>query len=129
MPRRPESGGKCAAAALLWCVACAPDAPPAFVDTECDTPPTTMPLEVTSDPNVNIVIVDNAYPKVLDFNEVVIWDGRLAHQALAQRFFCHRPERMTLALEEPPGPHRVQILLRFRGNPDTPYAGLKFEVK
>jgi hypothetical protein len=96
---------------------------------ECEKAPASAPAEVTADPNVNIVIADRAYPQILDGNEVVIWDGKLAHKALANTFFCHGPERTIVALEEAPGLHRVQVTIRVFGNPDGPYAGLSWELK
>lgn len=100
-----------------------------MADMECETPPASVPTEVTSDPDVNIVITDRVFPQVLDANEVVIWDGRLVHKALAQTFFCHRPERTIAALEEAPGIHNVQVMIRVFGNPDGPYSGLSWELK
>jgi hypothetical protein len=96
---------------------------------ECEKAPASAPSEVTADPNVNIVIADRASPHVLDGNEVVIWDGRLVHKALAHTFFCHVPERTIVALEEPPGLHKVEVMIRVFGNPDGPYAGLTWELK
>jgi hypothetical protein len=96
---------------------------------ECERAPASAPAEVTADPNVNIVIADRAYPQVLDGNEIVIWDGKLAHKALANTFFCHGPERTIVALEEAPGLHKVEVLIRVFGNPDGPYAGLVWELK
>jgi len=118
-----------AAVAVMGLTGCTPDAPPRLADAECDEPPATFPHEITADPNVNIVIVDRVYPQLFDFNDVLIWDGRLEHQALAKTFFCHRPERTALALEAPPGLHRVEVLVRLLGNSGTAYEGLTFDVK
>jgi hypothetical protein len=108
---------------------CMPEAPSQMAGMECEKAPASAPPEVTADPNVNIVIVDRAHPHVLDANEVVIWDGKLAHKALAHTFFCHVPERTIVALEEAPGLHNVQVTIRVFGNPDGPYAGLNWELK
>jgi hypothetical protein len=115
--------------AAIAASACMPEAPSQMAGMECEKAPASAPSEVTADPNVNVVIADRAYPKVLDGNEVVIWDGKLAHQALAHGYFCHVPERTVVALEEAPGLHKVQVMIRVFGNPDGPYAGLSWELK
>jgi hypothetical protein len=74
-------------------------------------------------------MVDRVYPELLDFNEVVIWDGRLAHQALTHGFFCHSPERTVVALETPPGQNAIHVLIRLLGSPGSPYDRLTFDVK
>ena len=107
---------------------CTPTAPSQMADMDCDDPPATIPTEVTADPNVNFILRDRAHPQVLDFVEVVIWDGHLVHKAQAQNFFCPRPERTIVALEAPPGTHQFRVLLKAYGNPDTGYADLKFDL-
>jgi hypothetical protein len=116
----------CASLALFGCI---PDAPSQFVDTDCDQPPASAPSELTSDPNVDIVIADHTHPQVLDASEVVFWDGWLAHKAEAKTFFCHRSERTVLALEAAPGPHKLLVVIRFFGRPGGDYDQLNFELK
>jgi hypothetical protein len=118
-----------ATCAVIVLSACIPEAPSQMAGMECEKAPSSAPSEVTADPNVNIVIADRAFPRVLDGNEVVTWDGRLVHRALARPFFCHVPERTIVALEEAPGLHKVEVMIRVFGNPDGPYAGLTWELK
>lgn len=109
--------------------ACVPTPPRQFDDSDCEKPPASVPKELTSDPNVDIVLVDRVYPKILDGNEIITWDGWQAHGALTHTFFCHRPERSIAALEAPPGLHKLEVLIRVYGNPDTSYDQMNFDVK
>lgn len=120
---------RAATSAAVATSGCVPATWPQSLDEQCDKAPATIPLEVTSDPNVNLVIVDRAYPQVLDFNEAMTWDGRLEHRALSPTFFCHQSERTVLALEAEPGEHKLDVLIRFRGNPQTDYAGITLDMK
>jgi hypothetical protein len=106
-----------------------PEAPAQMAETDCETPPSTVPSEVTASPNVNIVIADHAHPKLLDGSEAVTWDGWLVHNARARTFFCHRHERTIAALEAAPGPHKVTVVVKVFGNPGSDYADLIFELK
>jgi hypothetical protein len=115
--------------AAFGCFGCTPTPPSQLVDTDCDEPSATAPTEVTADPNVNVVLQDRAHPQILRFTEAVMWDGRLAHKAQAQNFFCHRPERTIVALEAAPGPHVIQVMMGVYGNPDSSYVDLKFDLK
>lgn len=109
--------------------ACTPTPPRQFFDSDCERPPASVPKELTADPNVDIVLVDRVYPTMLDGNEVITWDGWLAHSALSHSFFCHRSERSIAALETAPGLHKLDVLIRVFGNPDTRYDHMVFDVK
>lgn len=129
MPRAARFPARGAAFVALALAGCVPDAPAQTAGMECEEPPSTVPSEVASEPNVNIVIVDRTHPQILDASEVIMWDGWLAHQARAHTFFCHRPERTVLALEAAPGPHKLNVRIQFFGSPGSSYDQLNFDLK
>lgn len=114
---------------VLFLTGCPTMPPSQFSATDCEEAKATFPTEVTSDPNVNVVLLDNSNRQVLVGAEIITWDGLLVHKIQTSGFYCVKPQRTLLALEAAPGLHKVQVLIKVFGNPETVYDRLYFDVK